>query len=887
MSLRLPVLVSGDSRTQLLPATDPATGLPLTIPITATLIFTAKHSKYAPDVEAVFQKVSGAGITFSGSTITVEIVSADTEPLEEYTDLVCDVQMQDVSLGILTIWEGVLPVRIGVTQETMTSVPVYTQNPPLPGGGGDMYTAVYDPDLDGKVIAAVQADVVPWAGVTGHPTTLAGYGITDVPGGGGDMLKSVYDPDNDGKVSSAVAADSVPWAGITSKPATFPPSAHSHAQSDVTGLVSALAAKADGASLSAHVADTANPHAVTKAQVGLALADNTPDTGKPVSTAMQTALDGKAASSHTHATADVIGFAAAAAAAAPVQSVAGLTGAMTAAALRTALSLVVGTDVQAFDSDLAAIAALTTTAFGRSLLTQADATAIRATIGAGVSNFDGVFASLTSRPTTLAGYGITDAQPLDADLTAIAALTTTGFGRSLLTQADAAAARATIGAGTSSFDGAFSSLTGAPTTLAGYGITDAQPLDADLTAIAALTTTAFGRSVLTQADGPAVRTLIGAGTSSFDGVFSSLTSKPTTLAGYGITDAQPLDSDLTAIAALTTTSFGRSVLTQADAAAVRTLIGAGTSSFDGVFSSLTSIPTTLAGYGITDAQGLDSDLTALANNATNGMWARTGAGTGAARTITGTTNQVTVTNGDGVSGNPTLALPQDIHSGASPTFAALTITGGAVIEGLTYGRGGGAASTNTAVGVNVLLANTVGGSNTGVGHASLTSNTTGTQNAGLGRQSLNSNTTGSNNMAIGRAAMQSNTTGSQNTAVGTQALQNLNITDGSNGNNTAIGFSAGLGITTGTGNTIIGANVTGLSSSLTNNIILANGTGAIKAQHDGTDWTFTSGIKTANPSGGTAQIVKFGSFVSGAPTATGYQQIEIAGVAYKLLAVAA
>lgn len=38
---------------------------------------------------------------------------------------------------------------------------------------------------------------------------------------------------------------------------------------------------------------------------------------------------------------------------------------------------------------------------------------------------------------------------------------------------------------------------------------------------------------------------------------------------------QPLDSDLTAIAALTTTTFGRSLLTQADAAAVRTVLGLG------------------------------------------------------------------------------------------------------------------------------------------------------------------------------------------------------------------------------------------------------------------------------------------------------------------------
>jgi hypothetical protein len=57
-------------------------------------------------------------------------------------------------------------------------------------------------------------------------------------------------------------------------------------------------------------------------------------------------------------------------------------------------------------------------------------------------------------------------------------------------------------------------------------------------------------------------------------IWSKITGAPTTLAGYGITDAQPLDSDLTAVAGLTTTSFGRGFLTQADAAASRTYIGA-------------------------------------------------------------------------------------------------------------------------------------------------------------------------------------------------------------------------------------------------------------------------------------------------------------------------
>lgn len=58
--------------------------------------------------------------------------------------------------------------------------------------------------------------------------------------------------------------------------------------------------------------------------------------------------------------------------------------------------------------------------------------------------------------------------------------------------------------------------------------------------------------------------------------FSSLTGKPTTVSGYGITDAQPLDGDLTAIADLNTTSFGRSVLETANAASLRTLSGLGT-----------------------------------------------------------------------------------------------------------------------------------------------------------------------------------------------------------------------------------------------------------------------------------------------------------------------
>lgn len=70
----------------------------------------------------------------------------------------------------------------------------------------------------------------------------------------------------------------------------------------------------------------------------------------------------------------------------------------------------------------------------------------------------------------------------------------------------------------------------------------------------------------------------------------------------------------------------------------------------------------------------DSDLNALASNATTGLWVKTGVGTGLTRTITGTANQVNVSNGDGVAGNPVLSTPQNIHTAATPTFADLTLS---------------------------------------------------------------------------------------------------------------------------------------------------------------------------------------------------------------------
>ena len=57
--------------------------------------------------------------------------------------------------------------------------------------------------------------------------------------------------------------------------------------------------------------------------------------------------------------------------------------------------------------------------------------------------------------------------------------------------------------------------------------------------------------------------------------------------------------------------------------------------------------------------------------AANGLLTRTSAGNSASRTITGTANRITVTNGDGVSGNPTIDVGSEITPTGMVGFFAL------------------------------------------------------------------------------------------------------------------------------------------------------------------------------------------------------------------------
>jgi hypothetical protein len=97
-----------------------------------------------------------------------------------------------------------------------------------------------------------------------------------------------------------------------------------------------------------------------------------------------------------------------------------------------------------------------------------------------------------------------------------------------------------------------------------------------------------------------------------------------------------------------------------------------------------------------------------------------------------------------------------------------------------------AGTTNTAVGVNALKANTTGAYNTASGADALEANTAGGYNTASGAGALETNTTGSNNTASGTGALQENTTGNDNTASGNSAL----VANTTACENTAVGQGA-------------------------------------------------------------------------------------------------
>lgn len=96
---------------------------------------------------------------------------------------------------------------------------------------------------------------------------------------------------------------------------------------------------------------------------------------------------------------------------------------------------------------------------------------------------------------------------------------------------------------------------------------------------------------------------------------------------------------------------------------------------------------------------LANDLAALEGLSSTGFAVRTTTDTWAQRTITGTSNRVTVTNGDGVSGNPTLDIAATYVGQASITTLGTIATGTWAGTTITVDHGGTGRASHTAYAV--------------------------------------------------------------------------------------------------------------------------------------------------------------------------------------------